>query len=255
MLAAIARLSRYFLPAGLRRLGRPLFLEVKLFARTWLNILLPHRLYRYVRLHRQRPKKIHVGCGSKLFPGWVNVDMNPKGDLTTDLREGLPFADDTAELIYTEHSLEHFYREHDAPFLLRECLRVLEPGGRIRITVPDASIYVDYYMGRLDPKASEAIERTHRRFNGTRMDILNSAFRWKHQHHYMYDEETLRALLTEVGFTDLERKEFGNSDVEELRGRDQEDRRFDTLYMEAKKPVSAAAAAGPPPAAPTARPS
>jgi predicted SAM-dependent methyltransferase len=228
-------LSRYFLPAGLRRLWRPLFQELKLLARTWLNILLPHRLYRYLRMRRQRHTRIHVGCGSKVFKGWLNVDMNPKGDLTTDLREGLPFANDSAALIYTEHSLEHFYREHDGPFLLRECLRVLEPGGRIRITVPDAALYMDYYSGRLDPEPAQTIRQSHNRFHGTRMDAVNSAFRWKHQHHYMYDEETLRALLEEIGFTDIQRKGFRDSEVEELRQCDLESRRLETLYMEARK--------------------
>jgi predicted SAM-dependent methyltransferase len=55
--------------------------------------------------------------------------MNRKGDLTIDLREPLPFADGSARSIYSEHTLEHFYREHDAPNLLRECHRVLAPGG------------------------------------------------------------------------------------------------------------------------------
>ena len=62
------------------------------------------------RFLNQPDKKLHLGCGSKIFEGWINIDMNPKGDFTLDLREGLPFADNSVELIYTEHSLEHFYR-------------------------------------------------------------------------------------------------------------------------------------------------
>lgn len=40
----MARVSRYFLPAGIRRLAKPVFTELKLFIRVWLNLLLPHRL-------------------------------------------------------------------------------------------------------------------------------------------------------------------------------------------------------------------
>ncbi len=231
----MTRLSRYFLPLGIRRLAKPIFSELKLFIRTWLNILLPHRLYRYWRFLNQPCKKLHLGCGSKVFRDWINIDMNPKGDFTLDLREGLPFADSSVELIYTEHSLEHFYREHDAPFLLAECLRVLKPGAWIRITVPDASVFIKYYTGQLDTATAEKIRQSHNRFHVTAMDVVNSAFRWKHQHLYMYDEETLRMLLRDVGFVNIQRREFCQSPVKEFVGLDLEERRHDTLYMEAQK--------------------
>ena len=234
----MARVSRYFLPAGIRRLAKPVFSELKLFIRVWLNLLLPHRLYRYRRFLHQPEKKIHLGCGSKIFPDWINIDMNPKGDFTLDLREGLPFADNSVELIYTEHALEHFYREHDAPFLLAEALRVLKPGAWIRITVPDAAVSLAYYTGRLDPARAEKLEQSHNRFHGTAMDVVNSAFRWKHQHRYMYDEETLRMLLSDVGFVDIQRLEFRQSMIQEFVGLDLEERSHQTLYMEARKPLS-----------------
>ena len=233
----MARLSRYFLPSGIRRLAKPVFSELKLFARTWLNILLPHRLYHYILYLHQPGKKLHLGCGSKIFPEWINIDMNPKGDFTLDLREGLPFADNSVELIFTEHSLEHFHREHDAPFLLEECLRVLKPGCWIRITVPDGALFLDYYTGRVDPATAEKIKQGHNRFHGTTMDVVNSAFRWKHQHLYMYDEETLGMLLSDIGFLDIQRREFNQSSIEELAGLDLEERRHETLYMEACKPL------------------
>lgn len=231
----MARVSRYFLPRGLRRLWRPLAAELKLFARTWLNVLLPQRLWRYRRFLRQPHKRLHVGSGSKHFPGWINLDMNPKGDFTLDLREGLPFADACVERIYTEHSLEHFRREDDGPFLLGECLRVLEPGGRIRITVPDGTVFLDYYAGRLDAERADAVAKTHSRFTGTRMDVVNSAFRWKHQHQYIYDAETLTTLLSGLGFTGIVHSAFDASEDPAFRGLDLAERRFETLYLEAEK--------------------
>jgi len=232
----MARLSRYFLPYGIRRLARPILMELKLFARVWLNLLLPHRLLRYRRILHQAHKRLHVGCGSKRFQGWINLDMNPKGDLTLDLREGLPFADNSVELIYTEHALEHFYRETDGPYLLKECLRTLQPGGTIRITIPDAELYIRYYVGDLSPYEEAELASGHRRFSETRMDVVNSAFRWKHQHLYMYDEETLRELLESTGYAAIERMAYRKSSVEALSTLDLEERRKETLYMEARKP-------------------
>jgi len=234
----MSRLSGYFFPVGIRRLWKPAFIELKLFVRVWLNFLLPHRLIRYRRLLRKPSQNLHLGCGSKIFDGWTNVDMNPKGDLTLDLREGLPFRDNSVQLIYSEHMFEHFYREHDGPFLLKECYRCLKPGGCMRITVPDAAAFIDYYVGKLDPATAGIFRAGHSRFHRTRMDVVNSAFRWKHQHFYMYDEETLQKLLEEVGFVDVKRHGFRQSGLEELGRLDSDQRNPGTLYMDACKPVT-----------------
>jgi hypothetical protein len=54
----------------------------------------------------------------------------------------------------------------------------------------------------------------------------------------MYDEETLRMFLNDVGFVDIQRREFNQSANQELAGLDLEERRHETLYMEASKPRS-----------------
>lgn len=232
----MARWTRYVLPQGFRRLGRPLVSEIKLFARVWLNVLLPWRLLRYRRIINLPIQNVHFGCGSRRFEGWTNVDMNRKGDFTADLREGLPFRDNSVALMYSEHTLEHFYREHDGPYLLSECLRCLVPGGTLRITIPDAEAYIAYYNGDIDEETGADMKRVHARFHGTRMDVVNSAFRWKHQHFYMYDEETMRKLLEELGFVDITRHNYGESDNPELAKADSEMRRYGTLYMQGRKP-------------------
>jgi hypothetical protein len=40
----MATVTRYLLPRGVRRLPRPILGELKLWARVWLNLILPHRL-------------------------------------------------------------------------------------------------------------------------------------------------------------------------------------------------------------------
>jgi predicted SAM-dependent methyltransferase len=214
-------------------------MEAKLFARVWLNVLLPHRLLRYRRLLSLSHQKLHMGCGSQIFDGWINADMNPKGDFTLDLREGLPFRDESLWLVYSEHTLEHFYREHDAPFLLKECFRCLEPGGRIRITIPDGEAFIRFYCDQIDDETKTDLRQGHSRFFGTDMDIVNSGFRWKHQHFYMYDEETFRKLLEEIGYVQIQRYNFRESAVPELEQLDSPRRRIATLYMEGSKPAAA----------------
>ncbi len=63
-------------------------------------------------------------------------------DLVKDPR--LPFRDGSQKIIYSAHLIEHLPRPTLAA-LLRECHRVLAPGGRIRLECPDAETLVSLY--------------------------------------------------------------------------------------------------------------
>jgi SAM-dependent methyltransferase len=94
-------------------------------------------------LHRARRRKsgplhLHLGCGPKYLPGFLNIDANPrrKVDLWLDVRCGLPFKSGSVDSIYTTHMLEHLYSD-ELERLLKECRRVLRPAGGMRIIVPN----------------------------------------------------------------------------------------------------------------------
>lgn len=89
---------------------------------------------------------LNLGCGGKIHPDWVNVDMAPRvaGVQACDLRRGIPFPDNTFEVVYHSQVLEHIPPE-EASFFMGECLRVLRPGGRIRVVVPDLESLVEAY--------------------------------------------------------------------------------------------------------------
>ena len=58
------------------------------------------------------PVKLHIGCGTVYLDGWINIDNNSdnnikKLDINFDLRNPLPFKDDTVDFIFNEHFLEH----------------------------------------------------------------------------------------------------------------------------------------------------
>jgi SAM-dependent methyltransferase len=81
------------------------------------------------------PIKINLGCGTKIMPGWVNVDCValPGVDIVHDINIlPLPFEDETVDEILCEDVLEHV----DYPAILKEALRILVSGGKIRIEVP-----------------------------------------------------------------------------------------------------------------------
>ncbi len=81
---------------------------------------------------------VHLGCGDVAANGFVNVDLKPAPhvhyihDVTT-----LPFfADNSADLVYACHVLEHFPLDQVGRALW-EWRRILKPGGVLRLSVPD----------------------------------------------------------------------------------------------------------------------
>ena len=81
------------------------------------------------------PVRLNVGCGTKRIDGYIGVDLNPVADVVCDVRT-LPFPDDHADELLAVHVFEHFYR-WEADQILREWLRVLKPGGRLVLELPD----------------------------------------------------------------------------------------------------------------------
>jgi SAM-dependent methyltransferase len=109
--------------------------------RDELRVWLRHRVTLATAARRLAParlRRIHLGCGSKHRPGWLNLDLHPAADLRLDLREPLPLPDACAEWVYSEHFLEHLAYPGEVGRVLAECRRVLEPGGRLSIGVPDS---------------------------------------------------------------------------------------------------------------------
>jgi predicted SAM-dependent methyltransferase len=94
---------------------------------------------------------LNLGCGPRTHDDWVNVDFVASGPgvLVHDLSRGLPFPDRSFRAVYHSHVLEHFPKEGALSFV-KECYRVLKPGGRIRVVVPDLEGMARRYLESLD---------------------------------------------------------------------------------------------------------
>lgn len=150
--------------------------------------------------------RLHLGSGPQILPGWVNVDnvAYPGVDRVLDLSLGLPFRD--VKFIFAEHFIEHL--PFDAALqLLRECRRVLRDDGVLRLSTPSLDwVWATHY--RRDMTREEQVQACF---------FANRAFRgWGHQ--FLYNEETLTAVLREAGFSNVKRYAYGESDLAELRG-------------------------------------
>ena len=92
-------------------------------------------------------KNIEIGSGSKKKAGWLTLDMCNGSDIFWDLTKKMPFKDSSFEQVYCSHVLEHFDFS-DLKKLLKDVHRILVPGGKFLIAVPDAAIYIEAYLGK-----------------------------------------------------------------------------------------------------------
>ncbi len=96
-------------------------------------------------------KALNLGCGRRYHPDWVNIDFKSHSDTVIghNLYQGIPAENNTHDLVYHSHLLEHFPKDH-APKFLQECRRVLKPGGVLRVVVPDLEGIIQQYMTSLE---------------------------------------------------------------------------------------------------------
>lgn len=159
---------------------------------------------------------LNVGCGNVKLPGFVNLDRDPTGDVVADAERGLPFADGSLDGIFSEHFLEHLEQAAGVAHL-RECRRVLAPGGVLRIAMPDLDGVVRDYC------SADWLHPDWERFGYTwlqnRCEMLNLALReWGHK--WLYNEEELVRLGTLAGLTPLARCSHGAGSDPHLAGRE-----------------------------------
>jgi predicted SAM-dependent methyltransferase len=216
-LATLRRFAKAQLSPGLQRAVRDVVSE-------WRIQRLHNASCRAAATLAQRPLRLNLASGYHPKKGWINVDLfAPAADLRLDLRRPLPFPDNVAQHIYVEHFFEHLAYpnlldsngwEHDSPSrpsealaFLRECRRVLEPGGTLDIVVPDAEMILGEYVNRARD-GFPAYPWWGPEWCDTAMHCVNYVFRQGREHLYAYDWETLSRLLHATGYVDLERRPF-----------------------------------------------
>jgi predicted SAM-dependent methyltransferase len=210
--------------------------------------------------------RLHLGCGSTVVPGWENVDKSPSitlarfprlrrglaaarvltseqasavfpsGIVRADVRRGLPYPARSARCVYSSHMIEHMARWQGLA-LVRECARVLEPGGILRLATPDLADLVDAYRracGGDDSAAADTLMSglgTFAERPGPRIaTILQRVFTAPHQ--WLYDDASLTQLLHEGGFVDVQRRSFRDSEMPDI---ELLEHRAQSLFVEARR--------------------
>ena len=204
-----------------------------LLIRCWNAITLSRRRIRKHVLARQAPLFLNLGCGPRGIsdPHWVNVDgfRDRNIHLLLDFSRPLPFPDESFDGVFCEHVLEHFSLEQGQR-LAREIRRILRSGGCLRVVVPDAELVLRKYFDAPG-------ELVARRGGGddTPMEIVNSYFRQRYEHQFLYDWSTLQKVLVREGFKIVSRVSFGQERICKAITLDDKKYEWESLYAEALK--------------------
>jgi predicted SAM-dependent methyltransferase len=165
---------------------------------------------------------LHLGCNEHVLAGWINADLNPRNKdcLALDATKPFPLADESLDAIFSEHMIEHISFD-DGAFMLRECWRVLKPGGRIRITTPNLPFLIRLYTGPRSKLEDEYLlwstqHLKHKSTDEVAIFVLNNFVRaWGHL--FIYDVTTLSQSLLEAGFVAIEQFDLNESNHPHLR--------------------------------------
>ena len=182
-------------------------------------------------LRRENPHLLQIGCEQNLVEGWLNTDVEPTyGATFLDATQPFPMPDGCMDCVLAEHLIDALPLNR-VERVLGECLRVLSPGGTLRLTVytavrliqaaasgqPDedmrryAKWNIAHYSTEM-PKA-DAVRR------GERTEPLALFLFMRHMKNaYLYNFGLLSAVLQAAGFSAVTRVPLGQSTHPALSG-------------------------------------
>ena len=173
-----------FVPRGMAPFAPTLLFEAYALVRHPLSLMVARKYKSASRI------RLHAGGGANVKIGWFNLDLSPSADLKVDLRRRLPLPDGCSSIVYSEHFLEHLDYPEPATFFVKECFRVLEPGGLFSIAVPDTEVILrSYVLGGTEEYYAER-KKWHPDWCTTQIEHIKLNFRQDFEHCFMYDFET-----------------------------------------------------------------
>lgn len=111
-------------------------------------------------------KLINIGCGYNYHKYWINLDLYESSLVKyQNIKNDLPFSDNSVDVIYHSHVLEHLDK-NEAKKFINNCYKVLNLGGIIRIAVPD-----------LEQICVEYLKNLNNAFNSSNQEDIN-CYKW-----------------------------------------------------------------------------
>jgi SAM-dependent methyltransferase len=153
---------------------------------------------------------LNLGSGRTRIKGFLNIDASYRTLCDVVARiDKIKLSTNSVAVIYASHVFEHIPRA-EGPGVLQEWHRVLKPGGKLYICVPDEEVLFRVYLDNLPRYDTEEgrglVDRACYLTYGGQAD--------RHDFHfYGYSFTTLRYLLESVGFRNVRRFDRSGLDL------------------------------------------
>jgi len=192
----------------------PSFVQTKVQRLCFLGaVTLPksaaYHLY-LLRIANKRREGLNLGSGGTRIKGFLNIDASPGTPCDILARiDKIKLSSDSVRTIYASHVFEHIPRT-PAATILAEWYRVLKPGGKLYICVPDQEVLFKVYLDNLPlydtQEGRSLVDRACYLTYGGQAN--------RHDFHfYGYSFTTLQHLLESVGFKKVQRFDRSNLDL------------------------------------------
>ena len=137
--------------------------------------------------------KLNLGCGTVHIDGYVNIDIRPMEavDKVDNIKYLRSFEKDSVNVVYACAVLEHFIR-WEYKNALRRWYEILKPGGILRVSVPDFESLIEHYIENKNLSLLIGMF-----YGGQDYD--------QNFHHMCWDFDTLKNDLEELGFKNIHR--------------------------------------------------
>ncbi len=158
-------------------------------------------------MYRRVQKKLEIGINTKrISEDWDTLDIIERNDvdIVADIRKKLPIEDDTYDLVYMSHVLEHieWYKTKD---VLHELYRIIRKGGSLEIFVPDIDKIIFAYQKGIIPDEWYKYNEQRDPFVWFIGRIYTYGDKESDFHKSAFDYPYLKKCLEEVGFRDIRR--------------------------------------------------
>jgi len=159
-------------------------------------------------------RKLELGSGEYPKPGYEHLDFRPglpHLDYVHDLREPLPFAADTFDEILADNVLEHFPWINSLS-ILGDWVRVLKPGGLMRVVVPDLAHIIQGYIkgtgtSAISPHRTVDAENGLGEWSSKACSVIKIFGGQDHAgnfHYAAFDSDLITTLFSTAGLKDIE---------------------------------------------------
>ncbi len=176
-------------------------------------------------------RRLNWGCGDFPDLGWINSDIkaSPGIQIARDIRYGLPLQTGCIEYATSIHALPEMPYPDQVP-TLRELRRVLEPGGVLRLVLPDLDKGIRAYLDQ--DRDYFLVPDEHARSTGGKLVTQLLWYGWSKM---LFTFDLVEELLMQAGFTSVSRCSYRqtNSRFPDIVEHDSRER--ESLYAEAVK--------------------